>query len=58
MINVAVRISKRVNEPKKTGAHRARARMRGQNPLVLNVYSLLSKEIDQELVKIVRPPKF
>ncbi len=39
----------RVNEPKKTGARSARERMRGLNPLVL--YTLLSKDIDQEFQK-------
>ena len=32
----------RVYEPKKTGARSARARMRGQNPLVYNVYIITS----------------
>ncbi len=43
----------RVN--KKTGARSARARMRGQNPLVL--YTLLSKDIDQEFQKNARSPR-
>jgi hypothetical protein len=29
----------RVNEPRKTGARSARARTRGQNPLVFNIHS-------------------
>jgi hypothetical protein len=35
----------RVNEPKKTGARSARARTRGQNPLVYHIYIYLGSSV-------------